>query len=75
MLSDSELRAWAENLAPKNVQRLSIIKDLIRNANSDSMTPDDRTDCQRALQIIPFLPERVAPIKLDLSILDAEVEQ
>jgi hypothetical protein len=74
-LSEPELREWLEELAPSNKERRSVIIDLVRNANKDSMSLDDRIDCQRALKILDGdVPERAGPRTINPTDLEPEIE-
>lgn len=56
-MTPKDLTQWILNLAPSNKEREKIIRDLIRNANGDQMSPSDREDCVKALKLLPTLPE------------------
>lgn len=73
-LAEPELRDWVENLAPTNPQRRLIIKDLLRNANSDKMSLEDRQDCRKALDWIEasLVAERPTPIHRTLTLDELE---
>lgn len=68
MLSELELRAWMENLAPSNTERRRIIIDLIRHKGEDHMSGDDATDCQKALALLEAesVPERAGPKRIEI---------
>lgn len=63
MLSPDELQEWIQGLAPTNEARKRIIVDLIRHANEDSMSVDDRADCRKAfgLLLTNGVPEAPGP--------------
>lgn len=65
-LTESELRDWLENIANTNRMRKEIIYDLVRHANEDHMSEDDRTDCKRALSMLSLgkIPDRPGPIRV-----------
>lgn len=73
-LTEVELRTWVEQLAPKNADRRAILKDLLRNANSDHMSLEDRQDCRRALDWVEaeMVAERPTPIHLSLTVDELE---
>lgn len=73
-LTERELRDWVENLAPSNPARRQILKDLLRNANSDKMSLEDRQDCRLALQWVEasLVAERPTPIHRTLTLDELE---
>ena len=76
-LTEAELRSWVENLAPTNPARRQILKDLLRNANSDKMSLEDRQDCRKALEWVEsdMVAERPTPIHRTLTLDELEAEQ
>lgn len=73
-LTEWELRQWTQQLAPTNPERRVILKDLIRNANADKMSKDDRADCQLALKWVEanMVAELPTPFKRVLTYEELE---
>ena len=51
-MTDTEMRSWLHCLAKDNQSRAAIIKDMLRHANGDRMSEQDRVICRRALVLI-----------------------
>lgn len=63
-MTEPEIKAWLSTLATTTTGRITMIKDLIRHANGDEMSPEDRTICVSVLkrleageEIVPELRE------------------
>lgn len=48
-ITDAEIAAWLMNLATTDSGRLSVLRELLRWASADDMTPEDRAICRRCL--------------------------
>jgi len=73
-MPEPELRDWVENLAPTNPERQKLLKDLLRNANSDKMSMEDRQDTRKALTWVEadLVAERPTPIHRVLTLDELE---
>lgn len=49
-LTEAEIRAWLENLAPSDTQRATRIKDMLKHAGEDGMSLANKTICHSALR-------------------------
>ena len=63
-MSEPEIKAWLSTLAPTTAGRIKMIQDLLRHANGDEMSAEDRTICTSVLlrlesgeEIVPELRE------------------
>lgn len=48
-LEPYEIDEWLARLGPTDQERITLLKDLLRNANQDSMSETDRRICREAL--------------------------
>jgi hypothetical protein len=46
-MTDTEQEQWVEMLGRSDLQRLLIVRDLLRHANEDKMAREDRMICRR----------------------------
>lgn len=51
-LSPAEISDWVEGLGASPLERAQTTADLLRHANEDGMSPDDRRICIEALTIL-----------------------
>ena len=51
-MTPKEEQTWIDNLAPTRKERLAILQDLLRHANADNMSKDDRAICIRQLALL-----------------------
>lgn len=51
---------WARSLSPDPASRITIIEDLLKNANKDRMSEIDRTICVQALSKLKDQPEETS---------------
>ena len=49
-----DIQAWVETLSPKQAEQVKIIKDLLRHAQGDGMSDEDRNICLRVLQRLDY---------------------
>ena len=47
--------AWLEEIGQNSIEQLAIVKDLLRHANEDGMSKEDRLIC---IEVLKVLPER-----------------
>lgn len=48
-LTDVEVKAWVAGIAKTDATRLLAIRDLLRHANEDQMSVEDREICRREI--------------------------
>lgn len=48
-LSEAEIRAWLDGLAPTDTKRAEVLRDLLRHAGQDHMSSEDRAICARCM--------------------------
>ena len=48
-MTEPEIKAWLSTLSPTTAGRIKTIADLLRHANGDEMTVEDRTICRVVL--------------------------
>ena len=48
-MTEPEIKDWLSTLAPTTAGRIKMIADLLRHANGDGMSPEDRTICRTVL--------------------------
>ena len=53
-MTDAEVNGWLETLSPKPAEQVSIIKDLLRHAQGDGMSNEDRNICLNVLQRLDY---------------------
>ena len=51
-MTDTETREWLHGIAPTPAEQRAIIIDLLKHANEDQMSEDDRVVCRKALTVI-----------------------
>lgn len=51
-MTQPEVDAWFDMLAPTDAQRITAIKDLLKNANEDHMSVEDRAICVGCLGML-----------------------
>lgn len=49
-LTDAEVAAWVNALAPTDTERLVVLRSLLRYANQDQMSKDDREICKKEIR-------------------------
>ena len=53
-MTDAEVKGWLEMLSLKPVEQARIIKELLRHAQGDSMSNEDRNICLKVLQGLDY---------------------
>ena len=48
-MTEPEIKAWLSTLAPTTAGRITMLAHLLRHANGDEMSPEDRTVCRTVL--------------------------
>ena len=48
-MTEPEIKAWLSTLAPTTAGRIQMLAHLLRHANGDEMSPEDRTICRTVL--------------------------
>ena len=51
-MTDNSILAWLSQLSHTNAERLKVVVDLLKHANGDGMTEEDRIACRRAIILI-----------------------
>lgn len=65
-MTPDEMQVWFRMLGKTRVRRIAAVLELLRHANSDRMSEEDRATCHRALVLLgaqphPVLPRRYGP--------------
>ena len=53
-MTDPEIKGWLEMLSLKPSEQVRIIKDMLRHAQGDSMSNEDRNICLKVLQELDY---------------------
>ena len=53
-MTNAEIKGWLEMLSLKPIEQARIIKDLLRHAQGDSMSNEDRNICLKVLQSLDY---------------------
>ena len=53
-MTDTEIKGWLEMLSLKPTEQVRIIKDLLRHAQGDGMSNEDRHICLKVLQGLDY---------------------
>ena len=51
-MTDSEIREWLSMLSMETAQQLVFVQGLLRHADKDQMSVEDRITCVRALTLL-----------------------
>ena len=48
-MTEPELKSWVSSLGHSTAERMKAIEDLLKHANGDEMSTEDRTICRKTL--------------------------
>ena len=70
-MTDTEIKGWLEMLSLKPAEQVRIIKDLLRHAQGDGMSNEDRNICLKVLQGLDYPAYKAIQMKQNTN--DAKV--